>query len=147
MCLYVHRFKDGGAVISEMLFLAGLGWKQQLYEFLLLFFCLSTVWPLTSTSNYCWRISFLGTVRCQPEIVSCPSNQTCSVPLLNSILTYIHWDSFAFPFRASLGLGEQRRADMWWVLQCSPQPRQAQLASPPPDAHTVACHATAGTKG
>lgn len=64
----------------------------------------------------------------------------------HSTLTHLRWDSSVFPARASLGLGEPRRADMRRVLQCSPQPREAQLASPPPDAHTVARHATAGTK-
>lgn len=53
--------------------------------------------------------------------------------------------SFYFVFRSSLGLSEQGCVDLRRVLQCSSKLGQAQLPSPPPEAHTVASHAAPGT--
>lgn len=53
---------------------------------------------------------------------------------------------FCLSFRSSLGLSEQGCVDLRRVLQCSSKLGQAQLPSPPPEAHAVASHAAPGTQ-
>lgn len=156
MSLYVHRFKDRGVVRSEMVFC------RRWLDPTVMLVPVAIVWSTSSLTfdisrafsphiiAACWIFLFLGTIRCRLSRWFCPCGNSLNSDIfcspLNSMLTYFQRDSSVFPTRASLGLGEPRRADMWWVLQCSPQPGEAQLTSPPPDAHTMARHATAGTK-